>query len=385
MHEVNYLTKPIYELHEFPEHLALNGHEIGFWHFPEGYNSGEVRSLGWKSQIQGRVVSGAALTLFTPPIVGSLLGRLFSALTANYFARKAIEEFQPDLVVSFSVPTQGWQLIRAAKKLNVPVMFRALDVSHKIRKGIFSRLIYRAESFVYRNVDWVSANNPAMLEYCQSMGAHPSKSSVDWPPIDLRRFTHAKPALSLKNQLGIPENRKIVLYMGSFFYFSGLPEVIREFAKSAFDEHLVLIGGGEQDEELREMVENLGVKDKVTFTGFIDFEDLPSYLKMADVAMNPMQLSLVADAAIPNKVIQYLASGLKVVSTRLRGLELTFGESSYLQMVDSPQDVTGRALEICRESSQSGDMAESVDLERFTLSVAITAFDQRCSEVARNA
>ena len=163
MHEVNYLTKPIYEMHEFPEHLALNGHEIGFWHFPEGYNSGEVRSLGWKSQIQGRVVSGAALTLFTPPIVGSLLGRLFSALTANYFARKAIEEFQPDLVVSFSVPTQGWQLIRAAKKLNVPVMFRALDVSHKIRKGIFSRLIYRAESFFLRKLDWVSANKTPMF------------------------------------------------------------------------------------------------------------------------------------------------------------------------------------------------------------------------------
>ena len=385
MHEVNYLTKPIYEMHEFPEHLAQNGHEIAFWHFPEGYGSREVKSLGWKRQIQGRVISGATVTLFTPPIVGSLLGRLVSALTANYFAKKAIGEFQPNLIVSFSVPTQGWQIVRAAKELDVPVKFRALDVSHKIRRGIFSKLIYRAESFVYRNVDWVSANNPAMLEYCQSMGAHPSKSSVDWPPIDLRRFTQAKPALDLKSQLGIPENRKIVLYMGSFFYFSGLPEVIKDFAKSAVDEHLVLIGGGEQDEELRELVENLGVKDKVTFTGFIDFEDLPSYLKMADVAINPMQPSLVANAAIPNKVIQYLASGLRVVSTRLRGLEQTFGHSEALKLVNSPQDVARGALEICREISQSGDAIDNVDLERFTLSAAIAAFDQRCREVASNA
>ena len=385
MHEVNYLTKPIYEMHEFPEHLAINGHEIGFWHFPEGYKLGEVRALGWKRQITGRVVSGASLTLFTPPIAGSLLGRLVSALFANYFARKAIEEFQPDLIVSFSVPTQGWQLIRAAKKLGVPVIFRALDVSHKIRRGVFSRLIYRAESFVYRNVDWVSANNPAMLEYCQSMGASSSKSSVDWPPIDLRRFTQAKPALDLKSQLGIPENRKIVLYMGSFFYFSGLPAVIREFAKSAVDEHLVLIGGGEQDEELRELVEILGVKGRVTFTGFIDFEDLPSYLNLADVAINPMQPSLVANAAIPNKVIQYLASGLRVASTRLRGLELTFGDSEVLQLVNLPQDVARRALEICRGSFKSVDAIDNVDLERFTLSESIAAFDQRCREVASNA
>lgn len=385
MHEVNYLIKPIYEMHEFPEHLALNDHEIGFWHFPEGYNLGEVRALGWNSQIQGRVVSGASLTLFTSPIAGSLLGRLVSAIFANYFARKAIEEFHPDLIVSFSVPTQGWQLIRVAKKLGVPVIFRALDVSHKIRRNIFSKLIYRAESFVFRNVDWVSANNPAMLEYCQSMGADPSKSSVDWPPIDLRRFTEALPDPGLKSQLGIPENQKIVLYMGSFFYFSGLPEVITEFAKSAVDEHLVLIGGGEQDEELRELVEHLGVKDKVTFTGFIGFEDLPSHLKMADVAINPMEPSLVSHAAIANKLIQYLASGLRVVSTRLRGLDLTFGHSEVLQLVNSPQDVARRALEICRESPKSGNAIDNVDLERFTLSVAVAAFDQRCREVASNA
>ena len=385
MHEVNYLTKPIYEMHEFPEHLALKGHEVAFWQFPEGYNLGEVRALGWKRQIPGRVVSGASLTLFTPPIAGSLLGRLVSALFANYFARKAILEFQPDLIVSFSVPTQGWQIISAAKKLNVPVMFRALDVSHKIRRGIFSKLIFWAESLVYRNVDWVSANNPAMLEYCQSMGADSSKSSVDWPPIDLRRFTEASPDLGLKSQLGVPENRKIVLYMGNFFYFSGLPEVIKEFAKSAVDEHLVLIGGGEQDVELRDLVESLGVKDKVTFTGFIDFEDLPSYLKMADVAINPMQPSLVANAAIPNKVIQYLASGLRVVSTRLRGLELTFGHSELLQLVNSPREVALSALEICREVSKSGDAIDNAGLERFTLSAAIAAFDERCREVASNA
>ena len=385
MHEVNYLTKPIYEMHEFPEHMALNGHEIGFWHFPEVYRAREVRSLGWRRQVPGRVVAGTNLTLFTPPIAGSLLGRLVSVITANYFAKKVIEEFQPDLIVSFSVPTQGWQIIRAAKGLDVPVMFRALDVSHKIRRGIFSKLIYRAESFVYMNADWVSANNPAMLEYCQSMGADSSKSSVDWPPIDLRRFTQSRPGLDIKKRLGIPEHRKIVLYMGSFFYFSGLPEVIRDFAKSGISEHLVLIGGGEQDAELRDLVQNLGVDDRVTFTGFVDFDDLPGYLKLADVAINPMQPSLVADAAIPNKVIQYLASGLKVVSTRLRGLEITFGQSSYLHLVDSPQDVTGRALEICRESSKSGDVADHVDLERFTLQVAIAAFDRRCRQVARNA
>jgi glycosyltransferase involved in cell wall biosynthesis len=325
------------------------------------------------------------LTFFTPPVSGSLLGRLFTSLLAAYFAKRTLTEFQPDLVVGFSVPTQGWQVAKVANKMSIPLMFRALDVSHKIRKDIFSKLIFRAESFVYKNADWVSANNPAMLDYCQSMGAEPLRSSVEWPPIDLDRFRDAILDPQLKSRLAVPEEQKIVLYMGSFFYFSGLPEVLKEFSRLSSNEHLVLIGGGEQDSELRELVETLGISGRVTFTGFIGFEELPSYLKLADVAINPMHSSLVANAAIPNKVIQYLASGLRVVSTRLKGLELTFGESDRLSLVDSPEEVVQRALEICRQTPEDHFRSHEADLARFELEASIEGFEDRCLEVVSNA
>lgn len=375
--------KPIYEMHEFPEHLAMKGHEVGFWHFPEGYGPSMVKSLGWKRQIAGRVVSGSKLTLFTPPIVGSPFGRLLTSLAAHHYAKRVIRDFEPQLVVSFSVPTQGWQVIRVARRLGLPVLFRALDVSHKIRPGIFRRLIRLSEFFVYRTANWVSANNPAMLEYCRSMGAHPGTSSVEWPLIDLSRFGEAEVIPGIKGRLGIPKDRKVVLYMGSFFYFSGLPEVIREFSKSSSLEHLVLIGSGDQDLELRELVRKLGVEDKVTFTGLINFVDLPKYLKLADVAINPMHPSLVSNAAIPNKILQYLASGLKVVSTRLTGLELSFGHSNSLHLVNTPEDVVSEALKLCREGSEESDgRNEAIDLRRFSLESALAAFDKRCCEVA---
>jgi glycosyltransferase involved in cell wall biosynthesis len=385
VHEVNYLTKPIYEMHEFPEHLAAQGHDVGFWHFPEGFSRAEVRSLGWRKSLPGRVVPGTMLTLFTPSVSGSLWGRLLTSLIASHFAKRALTEFQPDLVVSFSVPTQGWQVTKVANKMSIPLLFRALDVSHKIRRGIFSKLIFRAESLVYKNADWVSANNPAMLDYCQSMGAEPLRSSVEWPPIDLDRFRDAILDPHLKSRLAVPEDQKIVLYMGSFFYFSGLPEVLQEFSRLSANEHLVLIGGGEQDSELRELVETLGISGRVTFTGFIRFEELPNYLKLADVAINPMHPSLVANAAIPNKVIQYLASGLRVVSTRLKGLELTFGESDRLSLVDSPVEVVHRALEICRQTPEDNRRSHEVDLARFELEASIEGFRDRCLEVVRNA
>ena len=350
LHEVNYLTKPIFEMHEFPEHLAALGHEVGFVHFPEGLSRAELAHTQFKQAISGRVLADVSLTLFTPKTLsGGLAGRLLTVLTFRKQFRNILQDFKPDVIISFAVPTSGWQSLSVSKKLGIPFVFRALDVSHKIRKSIFSPLIALAERFIYRNADWVSANNPAMLDYVLENGGSEDRAGVNFPPLDLVHFTTDREGVAfLRLQLGIPIKAKVILYMGSFFYFSGLPEVIRSFAKeAAHDDYLVLIGAGEQAQELEGIVNGLGIQDNVVFTGLISFSDLPRYLAIADVATNPLKPSLVSETALPNKVLQYMASGLPVVSTRLRGLELTFGSDlSGLIFEKDSSDVASSALRL---------------------------------------
>jgi glycosyltransferase involved in cell wall biosynthesis len=386
LHEVNYLEKPIFEMHEFPEHLAALGHEIGFVQFPEGLSQEKVRSLGWKTKIPGRVLPNQVLTLYTPQnAAGDLLGRLKTALTFKKTFTSVVKDFMPDVVVSFSVPTSGWQALSACRELGVPYVFRALDVSHLIRKSAFSSLILIAEKFIYRNASAVSANNPAMSEYSRSMGAIEAKTFVDLPPIDLSHFANGKSERSqIRSKLGITADSKVILYMGSFFYFSGLPQLIDEFARSAKDDTVVvLVGGGEQDLELRQQVTKLGLKGKVIFAGFVGFNELPGYLAAADVAVNPMQSSLVSNAAFPNKVIQYLATGLAVATTRLRGLEQTFGEVPGIRYSGSPDQVMRDALEL----SNRGDLAalgkanQDLVAEKFSKVEAVKAFETRLRKV----
>jgi glycosyltransferase involved in cell wall biosynthesis len=380
LHEVNYLEKPIFEMHEFPEHLALRGHQVGFVQFPEGWDKPKIKSQGFKSEIQGRVVSQARITLYTPQLAsGSLIGRLLTALNFGSAFKKVVDDFRPDVIVSFSVPTSGWQALRVARQRNIPFVFRALDVSHKIRKNLFSRLIFIAEKYVYKNATGISANNPAMAKYCMSMGAEPKRISVDLPPIDLEHFSGASVhRTEIRKTLGLDENHQVILYMGSFFYFSGLPEFVREFAKGAYsNQRLVLIGGGEQEGELRKLVSELGVDEKVIFTGFVAFQDLPRYLSAADVAINTMHRSLVSNAAFPNKVIQYMASALPVVSTDLDGLRLTFGELLGLRLVQSPAEAYTAALELLSQSNlrELGANNQEVVARIFSKEGAVAAFE----------
>ena len=385
LHEVNYLEKPIFEMHEFPEHLALRGHQVGFVQFPEGWDKAKIKSQGFKSEIQGRVVPQARITLYTPQLAsGSLFGRLLTALTFGSAFKKVVDDFRPDVIVSFSVPTSGWQALRVAMQRKIPYVFRALDVSHKIRKNLFSRLIFIAEKYVYKNATWVSANNPAMAKYCMSMGAEPKRISVDLPPIDLEHFGRASGhRKEIRKTLGLDQNHQVILYMGSFFYFSGLPEFVREFAKRASgNQRLVLIGGGEQERELRKLVSELDVDEKVIFTGFVSFGDLPRYLSAADVAINTMHRSLVSNAALPNKVIQYLAAGLPVVSTDLDGLRFTLGLASELTLVEHSEDLFGSVIKVLAKKSKKSLPSLSLNPEiTYMASKAVINFENLCRTI----
>jgi glycosyltransferase involved in cell wall biosynthesis len=385
LHEVNYLTKPIFEMHEFPEHLARLGHEVGFVQFPEGLPQSQIKELGRRSRISGRVIHEAQLELFTPwTINGSLVGRLFTAFFSYWQVKKILREFQPDALVSFSVPSSGWQALIASRQEKVPYLFRALDVSHKIRQGVFSGLVKRAERFIYGSSSWVSANNPAMRDYCIDLGAVSYLSSVELPPLDLTHFgLSTSNTNDIRGQLGLEASDRVVIYMGSFFYFSGLPEVIASMTTAPADVKLLLVGGGEQDLELRAQVKKLGLEKSVLFAGFVGFDALPSYLKLADVAINAMQRSLVSNTAFPNKVIQYLASGVPVVSTRLKGLETTFGDSPALVFVDSPEQVMSAALRVLESGNPSRLEAEALALvqTKFDLEHNVRAFESRLREV----
>jgi len=385
LHEVNYLEKPIFEMHEFPEHLAIRGHQVGFVQFPEGWDKAKIKSQGFKSEIQGRVVPQARITLYTPQLAsGSLFGRLLTALTFGSAFKKVVDDFRPDVIVSFSVPTSGWQALRVAMQRKIPYVFRALDVSHKIRKNLFSRLIFIAEKYVYKNATWVSANNPAMAKYCMSMGAEPKRISVDLPPIDLEHFGRASGhRKEIRKTLGLDQNHQVILYMGSFFYFSGLPEFVREFAKRASgNQRLVLIGGGEQERELRKLVSELDVDEKVIFTGFVSFGDLPRYLSAADVAINTMHRSLVSNAALPNKVIQYLAAGLPVVSTDLDGLRFTLGLASELTLVEHSEDLFGSVIKVLAKKSKKSLPSLSLNPEiTYMASKAVINFENLCRTI----
>jgi glycosyltransferase involved in cell wall biosynthesis len=382
VHEVSYEKKPIFEMHEFPEHLAAKGHKVTFLQFDEGFKFWRNKRQPESKTIEGRVLPDVEIDIVTPFQFGIPgLDRIWATVSVWPLLDRLLKKRKFDAVVLYAVPTYGHQVIQLARRYGVPVVFRALDVSHLIRKSVLSPLIKSAEKYVYQHADLLSANNPAMADYCAVLGGRTEGTAVNLPPLDISHFAKPIRDSKLQAELGIQPSDSVITYLGTFFHFSGLDVVIREFAVKADaspNVKLLLIGGGEQDAELRSLVGQLNLEGRVIFTGFIPYAQLASYLGLTTVAINPMKPGMVSHTAFPHKVIQYMASGLPVVTTKLGGLYKTFGDSSGLVWSVSSEGLIGEAMALADNKTRLVENAR-LQLEtvstKFGVDSAVTAFE----------
>lgn len=382
LHEVDYLEKPVFEMHDFPEYAAARGHQVGFLDFKE--NSPKMFGANYHHEvISGRVQSGACLDLYHQhPRISGILGRLLGALQFPRIFKRVLAEFRPDIVVSYSVPTTGWQASIICGGRGIPFLYRQIDVSHKIRRTIFEPFVITASKVVCRNATWISSNNLQLSSRGELLGGSALASSVEMPPIDFDFYqSRASDRDSIRVKLGYRPSDIILIYLGSLFHFVELDKVIRSLALHSDNIKLLVVGDGEIRKDLEKLVNDLNLQNRVRFEGLVAFEAVPLYLSAGDVGLNPMTPSEVSHLALPNKVLQYLAAGMPVVSTNLSGLRSALQEAAESVSFTSAESHVDAALRIVSEN-KTPSISPSF-LRNFGRDLAVTRFLERVELVAQ--
>ena len=351
LHEVDYLEKPVFEMHEFPEYAAELGHQVSFLDFRE--HAPVLFGANFCHEVvSGRVVKGASIDLYHQhPRFSGTFGRIIGALEFPRIFKEVLREFRPEIVVSYAVPTSGWQASMICRARGIPFLYRQIDVSHKIRRTIFEPLIKVASRVVCRNAKWISSNNLELSLKGNLLGGSAVASSVEMPPIDVDFYqSRASDRISIRSTLGYGKSDIVLIYLGSLFYFVELDKVIRGLALTRDNIKLLVVGDGENRQALETLVKELNLQNRVKFEGLVPFGVVPLYLSIGDVGLNPMTPSEVSHLALPNKVLQYLAAGLPVVSTNLLGLRSALQEAAKDVSFTSAESHVSTALRIIREN-----------------------------------
>jgi glycosyltransferase involved in cell wall biosynthesis len=396
VHEVNYRRKVVYEIHDFPELLSLRGHDVTFIDFPEGERRvGVARVIDIGTVVEtnvSRAHDGGSVRLITPGrVTCPPLDRLLASITQVPAIARELRHNSYDAVVLYGVPTNGWQTVLLARRAGVPVLFRAIDISHELRSSVYRRLIRWAERFVVRRVDAISANNEALRRYVIDEGADPARVTVDYPGLDLDRFAPGARSSQLGDRYGIRPDDQVIVFMGTFFRFAGLDWFLDGIAPAVRERpnlKVLLVGGGEADADLRRQVAESGLNDVVIFTGFVDYAELTEHLRLGDVAINPFDELLVTNAALPGKILQYAGCGIPTVCTRLDGMRGLIPDGDGVVYRAPGTEFVNAVLQwldddTCRRAA--GGRARAVMEERCRWESAVAGFEARIRAITTTA
>ena len=323
----------------------------------------------------------AVVIFLTPNSEMSKVNRKYSHITFKYmwenlpfsnrFFNKLAEEYY------------GWKFARSLKTGDVVFLTNFGNVFFKVinRKGIkvihektehpdvysfkgFNVKRYKRE---VKKVDGMFVISTALKDYYESLGLPREKIKVVNMTVDSNRF------IGLNKQ----NTEKYIAYCGTASNNKdGVDELIKSFAivhKYHPDVKLYIIGKtpDKKDEAGNlKLIENLGVKNHIVFTGLVSTEEMPQLLKNATILALDRPDSLQAKCGFPTKLGEYLLTENPVVVTKVGDIPHFFkdGVSALLAEERNPKEFSSKiiwALEHPKEAEKIGKTGAIVAMREF--------------------
>jgi len=206
-------------------------------------------------------------------------------------------------------------------------------------------------------MDLVIAPSPGMEKILRQLNV---KNHVEVVPngVDLKPFFEAAPLP--RTDFGFTEDDILLVYAGRIALEKNLPFLLRSFkgvSQAISNIHLLIIGSGVQgyDDEIKSIVNELELNQRVKLIGRVSYEKLPAYLSMCDAFVTASVTEVH-----PLSVIEAMAAGLPVMGIHSVGVGDTVedGVTGFLANHDLPA-FTAKLTRLCLDRDLRAQMSDS--------------------------
>jgi len=160
-----------------------------------------------------------------------------------------------------------------------------------------------------------------------------------------------------RRDLGL-EDRQIVLYTGTFETYQGLDLLLAAIARLGASHprvHLLMVGGRPpQIEHYREQARQLGIAERVSFTGMVNPLRIPAFLEAADVIASPRSRG----TNTPLKIYGYMRTRRPLVATDLHTHTQTLDSSMACLVPPTPEGLAAGLARVLDDSDYARQLAE---------------------------
>ncbi len=190
--------------------------------------------------------------------------------------------------------------------------------------------------------------------------------------IDLSRFAigsqHTEKIKQLRNSMGIKATDKILIFLGRIGKEKNIDEIImnvRELNEEQ-DIKMLIVGGGPYMDNLRALVDELGLNERITFTGMVSPEEVPLYYSLANIFVTASTSETQGLT-----YIEALASGLPVVCRYDEAVEGLISNGFNGYMYRNKDEFKQSIKSLINKSDDIGELRTKAknSVERFSLDV----------------
>jgi glycosyltransferase involved in cell wall biosynthesis len=251
----------------------------------------------------------------------------------------------------------------------IPVVFHVHSTEWGRSGGHGSEVISHLEEAVAQAADRIITVSNAMQDDLTKHGWSQSKISVVWNGVDPKRYDPEncveEDVLKLREKYGIPSGWNMILFLGRLTWVKSvknlvqaMPMVFEEFPKTK----LVILGKGEEQSDIVETSNRLGIMDKVVYRfDFVPEDERILHYAASDVCVFPSvyePFGIVSlEAMSMAKPVVVGARG--VVGFREQVLSSGPGQNGIHINGEDPTDIAWGINEVLREPQRAKEWGEN--------------------------
>lgn len=274
-------------------------YSLGYTHYFTG-DSDLVKGLRHVPNIFKRI--GFTLKVFKKRKYDFLFVResILDGLVAVYLKRRYKVPFVFELVN----PLEGdWEAYKMAQKSPVILYY------------LITRLSARMKTYIMKRANLVLPTTQWSVEGLVRNGL-PRTKLMPYPNgVDIGSFLN-KDGEDIRQRYRLG-NSKVIIYVGTMGKARYLDVLIEAFAKIKKDKKkvkLLMVGEGNDKENLERLADNLGIKDDIIFTGQVPQSEVPYFIAAADIGVSPVPPLPFYIESSPIKVLEYMAMAKPTVA-----------------------------------------------------------------------
>ncbi|MEG2174242.1 MAG: glycosyltransferase [Oscillospiraceae bacterium] len=211
--------------------------------------------------------------------------------------RHMIRDFNPDIIHIQQEFSIGYAGIRAARALDIPLVYTLHtmydDYVYYIAPwpltDVVTRISHRYIRFIARRSDIITGPSKKCVDYLQNAGVH-RKVYVIPNSVEFNRFgpdiVSEEDRLALRARLSIPADSFVACFCGRIGKEKGIDNLLKLWKNQTRPEenlYLLIIGSGPYLNEFQALAVELGISDRVIFTGAVPHDELAPYYSASDI------------------------------------------------------------------------------------------------------